>query len=635
MQRLYLYPSATSRRGSSSRVLAWLTVCVVLLLPAAARAEEDFASRVLPWLQENCVTCHNAQKASGGVDFSGIKDQGEARARFPLWKKAVEQVRTGSMPPKEPLDAAAQRPLLAWYDATFDTSRHPDPGPPLTRQLTREEYSQTMRDLLRYYFDPAGDAGIPGENIVEGFPNRAGGLMLEASLMQKYFTAADLALERLFTDNGTQGPRKALLVATPSPKVSAEDATRQVLKAFLRRAFRRPVTDREVQRYAALADNARKAGDSYETAIRKALKPILVSPYFLLRVEAPPEKPAAIHRVSDHELAVRLSYFLWGTMPDDELLACADRGELTQPAGLERQVRRMLKHDRARSLTTNFLTHWLQLPHLRKALPSQNQFPAFTRSVRDAMETETWLFCDHLRKDDRSVLELLDADYTFANAELARYYQLPQVPVKGFEKVALRPQDHRGGVLAMGSILTMTSHTDRTKPTARGKWILEVLLGAPPPPPPANAGSFAPKARDRPEPANFREKLAQHATDSNCASCHRRIDPLGFALENFDAVGKWRASLGSAPVDNTGKLPGVGEFKGVEGLRRVLRAKQHQFVSNLVAQTLIYALGRDLNYHDEPSLKAITAALGRENYRFSTLILEVVKSYPFQYRKAE
>jgi hypothetical protein len=608
----------------------------VLLFPlAAAGGEKDFATGLAPWLRQNCVTCHNAKKTSGGVDFAIFKDHSAAKARFDVWKKAVEQVRLGNMPPDDPLDAEKKRPLLAWFDATFDTSRHPDPGPPLIRQLTRNEYSQTMRDLLRFYFDAAGEAGIPEENVVEGFPNRAGGLVLESSLMERYFTAADLALERLFTDAGAKGARTSLLLAMPSEKISAADASRQVLKAFIRRAFRRPVTDKEVARYAVIADRAMKAGDAYETAVRKAMKPILVSPHFLLRIEAAPEKPTAVRHVSDHELAVRLSYFLWGTMPDDDLLALADKGKLGQADVLEQQVRRMLKHDRASALTTNFLTYWLQLRHLRKALPSQNQFPAFTRSLRDAMERETWLFCDHLRKEDRSILELLDANYTFANAELAKHYRLKEIPTKGFEKVPLRPEDHRGGVVGMASILTMTSHTDRTKPTARGKWILEVLLGAPPPPPPANAGNFAPAPKDRPAPANFREKLAQHANDSNCVSCHRRIDPLGFALENFDAIGNWRDSIGSTAVDNTGKLPGVGAFKGVDGLRNVLRAKQSKFVNNLAAQALTYALGRDLNYYDEPALQAITAALERDGYRFSTLIVEVAKSYPFQHRKAE
>lgn len=613
-----------------------IAACVVVSLPSFAVADEpDFNAKFLPWLRDNCLSCHNANKANGGVDFSSFKNQASAKGRFDMWKKAVHQVRTSAMPPDDPLDAKAQEPLQTWYQATFDTSKRPDPGPPLIRPFTRNEYSQTMRDLLRINFDAAGEAGISEEHVVEGFPNRAASLVLESTLMEKYFSAADLALERLFTDPNAAGARKSLLIVVPSKDLTEKDATRKVLGAFLRRAFRRPVTEKETDRYAKVADGAMKAGDNFETAIRKAMKPILVSPHFLLRVEASPEKAGAVQRVNDHELAVRLSYFLWATMPDADLMKAADDGKLSDPAELEKHVRRMLKSDRSNALTTHFLAHWLQLPHLRKALPSQNQFPTFTRSLRDAMERETWLFCDNLRREDRSILELLDSDYTFANAELAKHYKLDATPAKDFVKVQLRPGNHRGGVVGMGSMLAMTSHTDRTKPTARGKWILEVLLGSPPPPPPANAGNFAPSAKNKPEPTSFREKLAQHASDRNCVGCHKRVDPLGFALENFDAVGSWRDAVGNGPVDNVGILPGAGEFRGLEGLRTVLRSKQEQFVTNLAAQTLTYALGRDLSYYDEPSLKAITEALARDENRFSTLILEVVRSYPFQHRKAE
>ena len=214
------------------RISLWSVGLIVLLTPlAAAGGETNFSAGLMPWLNKNCVTCHNSKKSSGGVDFSGFKDQAAAKARFDVWKKAVEQVRTGNMPPDEPLDAKSKQPLVGWYDATFDTSKNPDPGPPLMRQLTRNEYSQTMRDLFRFYFDPAGEAGIPHENVVTGFPNRANGLVLESSLMERYFTAADLALDRLFTDPGTKGPRTAVLVVTPSAKVSAAEASRQVLRA--------------------------------------------------------------------------------------------------------------------------------------------------------------------------------------------------------------------------------------------------------------------------------------------------------------------------------------------------------------------------------------------------------------------
>lgn len=615
------------------RALA-LAFCLVGA-PVAVRADADFGMTLLPWLRDRCLSCHNAEKANGGVDFSAFKSQSSAKARYDVWKKAAHQVRSGAMPPNDPLDAQAQQPFAAWFDATFDTSKRPDPGPPLIRPLTRHEYSQTMRDLLRINFDAAGEAGISEENVVEGFPNRAASLVLESTLMEKYFVAADLALERLFADPNAAGARKSLLIAAPAKDLAAEDAARKVLAAFLRRAFRRPVTPVEIERYAKLSDAALKAGDGFETAIRKAMKPALVSPHFLLRIESSSAEPGTSKRVDDHELAVRLSYFLWGAMPDADLMKAADEGQLSDPIEMEKHVRRMLKNDRSQALTSRFLAHWLQLPHLRKALPSQNTFPTFTRSLRDAMERETWLFCDHLRREDRSILELLDSDYTFVNAELARHYKLDAIPEKDFAKVTLKPEHHRGGVLGMGSMLAMTSHTDRTKPTARGKWILEVLLGAPPPPPPANAGSFAPTGKNRTEPASFREKLALHASDRNCVGCHRRVDPLGFALENFDAVGAWRDQVGAAPVDNVGTLPGAGEFKGLDGLRKILRGKKEQFVSNVAAQSLAYALGRDLSYYDEPSLKTIVEALVRDDYRFSTLIVETAKSYPFQYRKAE
>ncbi|TVP96779.1 MAG: DUF1592 domain-containing protein [Planctomycetaceae bacterium] len=621
-------------------------LCVALLLVGMAvllncrsgfAADDTFAEGIQPLLEKRCVDCHDAGEARGGVDFSGITSHAAAISRYDLWKRVVTQVRAAQMPPDDPLNQAERQQLLGWIETSFDTSDNPDPGPALTRQLTRSEYGQTIRDLLRIGYDPAGEAGIPEEQVVEGFPNRAGGLVLEASLMEKYFTAADLALEKLFTDPGAANARRSLFVAAPSESVTAPEAAREVLRAFLRRAFRRPVAEEEVKRYAAVAEGALRHDDDFDLAIRKAMKPVLVSPHFLLRVESVASDSEKVARINDHELAVRLSYFLWGTMPDEELFSAADGGELSRPEALERQVRRMLVHDKASSLTSNFLAHWLQLPHLRKALPTQNHFPTYTRGLRDAMERETRLFCDHLRQEDGSVLAFLDADYTFVNAELARHYGLPEPSMNPgeFVKVALRAEDHRGGLLAMASILTMTSHTDRTKPTARGKWMLEVLLGSPPPPPPPDAGNLAPPDKDQPEPASFREQLGQHASDSRCVSCHQRIDPLGFALENFDAIGRWREGSELDPIDNTGTLPGVGEFRGLEGLRGVLSGKQPEFVENLAAQTLSYALGRDVSYYDEPSLKAITAALQQNNFRFSTLILEVVKSYPFQHRKVE
>lgn len=647
--------SVNARMGAAA-----LTLILIIAGPAVANdAKPDTFNRdVRSVLDASCKDCHNDSESRGGISFDSITSADTVMGSYPLWKKVIKQVSRGTMPPKgeTALSADEKQRLLGWIQTAFDTRDNPDPGPSLVRQMTREEYSQTMRDLLGFWHDSAGEAGIPHERVVDGFTNQAGGQVLESSLMERYFTAADLSLEKLFTERGADGARRKLGISSDvatlakawqtnhkqaPPKDEAtgltltRNAARQVLQGLMRRAFRRPVRDEEVERYAAIADTALKAGDTFSQALRKAMKPVLVSPHFLLRVEMGSQQLGKVVKVNDHELAVRLSYFLWGTMPDDELFAVADKGTLSQPNVLEQQVRRMLKHRQSEALTRYFLTQWLQLPQLYKALPSQNNFPTYTRSLRDAMERETWLFCDNLRKEDRSVLDLLNADYTFVNAELAKHYKLKEVPSKEFAKVTLRPEDHRGGVLGMGSILTMTSHTDRTKPTARGKWILEVLLGSPPPPPPANAGSFAPRDKNQPEPETFREKLAQHAKDANCVSCHRRIDPLGFALENYDAIGSWRDSVGGSPVDNHGRLRGIGNFQGVDGLRRVLRAEQSQFVRNLTEQTLRYALGRDVSYYDEPSITDIMKSLEQNEYRISTLILEVVKSYPFQHRRSE
>jgi hypothetical protein len=338
--------------------------------------------------------------------------------------------------------------------------------------------------------------------------------------------------------------------------------------------------------------------------------------------------------ISDHALAVRLSYFLWSTMPDDELFALADAGKLSAPATLDAQIKRMLADPRAHALTDQFAVQWLMLWRLRSALPSRDNFPALTNSLKDAMQKETTLFFDNLRTEDRSVLDLIDSNYTFVNEELAKNYGIAGVSGKEMRRVSLKPENHRGGLLGMSSILTLTSHTDRTKPTARGKWILSVMLGTPPNPPPPDAGSFK-DTKQQHTPRNFREKLAQHASNPSCAACHKRIDPLGFALENYDAIGTWREQVGGQPVDNSGKLPGTAAFVGVDGLKQVLHAKQDQVVRNMVVQMMTYALGRQMEYEDELAIMDIADAMKHDDYKFSSLIRGVVMSRPFQFRRAE
>ena len=417
----------------------------------------------------------------------------------------------------------------------------------------------------------------------------------------------------------------------PGGGLSARAAATRILTAFARRAWRRPVAAAEVRGLVAIFDRAAAAGAPFQAAVRPALGAVLVSPHFLYRVERDEPAAASSRPVDDHELAVRLSYFLWSSMPDDALFQAADRGELGTAAAIERQVRRMLADPKATALTENFGKPWLQLGKLATARPTPEFFPEFTPALRDAMLAEATAFLENLRREDRSLLDLVDADYTFVNDALARHYGLPDPGGAEFRRVALRPEDHRGGVLGMAAVLATTSHTFRTSPTLRGRYVLEVLLGAPPPPPPPDAGVLADDPQSAP-PATFRESLERHARDPACAACHARIDPLGFGLEPYDGIGRWRDAAARG-IDASGRLPGGESFSGPAELKAALLRRKSRFLRHASAQMLAYALGRPLEECDEPALDAITAAVERDGGRFSTLVVEVAGSVPFRHRR--
>ncbi|HZZ73012.1 MAG TPA: DUF1592 domain-containing protein [Pirellulales bacterium] len=605
-----------------------------------------------PLLEKHCFACHGDKKQEGGVNFSALSDVASILSQRALWHKAQAALAGEEMPPepeKTGFSAADRARLTNWIENRVEkidpaSPIYLDPGPPLVRQFTRAEYERTMRELLRIDFDPASAAGIAEEQTATGYANLAGSQLITEPLMEKYFAAAEAALDYLFTADvkrswRLKGARESLFAARPGAQLSAHAAAAQCLGPFLRRAYRRPLQEGELDRVLAIADRALQQGDSFDLAVRKAMKPVLVSPYFLYSLETDQRPPGSheAYPITDHELAVRLSYFLWASMPDDALFTLADENVLSQPDVLRWQVQRMLADPKAYALTDYFGMQWLQLQRLHRALPSKDFFPALTGSLKNDMEQETRHFFDALRTKDHRVLDLLDANYTYANAELAQFYGLRLSPDKkplgnDFEEVALRPEDHRGGLLAMSSILTLTSHTDRTKPTSRGKWILEVLLGTPPPPPPANVSQLT-TPKGHAEPKTFREKLALHASEASCAACHKRIDPLGFALENYDAIGAWREQVAGAPVDNAGRLPGEEAFHGPDGLKRILHARQDQFVRNFTVQLLTYALGRNIEYYDEAAVAEIDQELARQDYRFSALVLGVVNSRPFRYRR--
>jgi hypothetical protein len=623
----------------------WTTGFLLIASTAASAAAFDetaFRDQVRPFLVERCVKCHSPAKAKGGVDLTKLAESGDVRKTRKLGRQVIAQLETLEMPPAgepEPSPELRARVVKLFKQAvnTFDCDdpSQLDPGPPPARRLTRDEYDRTIHDLLGVDVHPAEAVGMPLESPGSGFANLAEALLLPPALMEKYFAAADLVLDRLFApaDGKPSTALNRLIIARPDERLAAPEAARQVLARFLPRAYRRPVKPEEIDRYIALFERAQKANITYDDSIRLLIKATLVSPHFLFRVERDQGRAAA-YRVSDHELAVRLSYFLWSAPPDETLRAAADQGQLADPARFDAEVRRMLADPKARALTENFAEPWLQLGKLADARPSTEFFPTFTPRLRQALHDETVAFFEGLRQDNRSVLELLDADYAYLNADLAAHYGVTGSYDDKLRRVPLPGGSHRGGLLGMGSVLAMTSHTSRTSPTLRGKWILEVLFGTPPPPPPANAGKLneePPKGGEPPK--TFREQMARHARQPECAACHARIDPLGYGLENFDAIGRWRVELGGRPLDTSGQLPGGASFTGPDELRSLLKARRGDFERNLVERMLVYALGREIQGDDECAVRRILADLERDGHRFSTLVLAITRSAPFQYRR--
>jgi len=415
---------------------------------------------------------------------------------------------------------------------------------------------------------------------------------------------------------------------------SEEGRARQVVGRLVRRAYRRPVTDEDLRKPMQFYREGSAEGAGFEAGIENALTAILVSPQFLFRVETDPAGVAAgtAYRVSDLELASRLSFFLWSSLPDDALLDAAVRGDLRQPARLEQQVRRMLADSRARSLVTNFASQWLHLRSLESVVPDLRRFPNFDDNLRQAFRQETELFFESILREDRSIGDLLNADYTFVNERLAKHYGIPHIYGSHFRRVSLAgdPERQRGGLLRHGSILTVTSYATRTSPVIRGHWILANLVGAPPPPPPPNVPSLDDNTVSASLP--IRERLAEHRKNPACASCHNIMDPVGFALENFDAVGRWRTAEERQPIDASGGLPDGSTVVGVAALERGLLQRPELFAGTLSEKLLIFALGRGVAPHDAPAVRQIVRRAQADNFRFSSLILGIVNSTPFQMR---
>jgi hypothetical protein len=433
---------------------------------------------------------------------------------------------------------------------------------------------------------------------------------------------------------GTSGSDEARSSRQSSAGATAE--AREILAPLLRRAYRRPVTDEDLRKPLQFFHEGSAEGAGFDAGIENALAAILVSPRFLIRVEQDPAglAPGTAYRISDLELASRLSFFLWSSIPDDTLLDAAVRGDLRQPKLLEAQVRRMLADDRSRSLVTNFASQWLHLRALEAITPDLRLFVDFDDNVRQALRIETEMFFESVLREDRSVTDLLGADYTFLNERLAKHYGVPNIYGSHFRRVSFAgdPDRQRGGLLRQGSILTVTSYATRTSPVLRGKWVLDNILGTPPAPPPPDVPSLTETVVAASLP--MRERLAAHRTNKTCASCHNVIDPVGFALENFDAIGRWRSAEDHKPIDVSGGLPDGSTFHGVAALERGLLQRPDLFAGAVSEKLMIFALGRGVEDFDAPAIRQIVRGAQAENFRFSSLILGLVNSPPFQMRKS-
>ena len=424
--------------------------------------------------------------------------------------------------------------------------------------------------------------------------------------------------------------RARIFICSPTSTSDEEACARTILGTLARRAFRRPTVPDDIEALLVYYRAGRIKG-SFDEGIELAIRAVLVDPDFLFRVERNPVQVAAgaAYPVTDIELASRLAFFLWSSVPDDELIDLAARRKLRDPAVQERQVVRMLADPRSRALIGNFAGQWLHLRNLRTVTPDPDTFPDFDDNLREALQRETELFVDSQLREDRSVIELLTANYTFVNERLARHYGLSGIYGSQFRKVTLS-DPHRGGLLGQAGILTVTSYPNRTSPTLRGKWMLENLLGAPPPPPPPNVPALEDTAAGH--PASVRERMELHRKNPVCASCHAQMDPLGLALENFDGIGAWRTKEANSPIDASAALADGTKFEGLVGVRDLLVNRRERFASTVAEKLMTYALGRGLEYYDQPAIREILREAASNEYRWSSLITGIVKSVPFQMR---
>jgi mono/diheme cytochrome c family protein len=625
--------------------------------PVAEQSPAAFSPEVPSFLARHCVGCHGRERPKANIVLL-VPDEAAAIADHTVWAKVAGAIRSGRMPPPERPhpDRSELSAFLGWVDQTLAGRKTPDRGNSCRvtlRRLNRTEYNSTIRDLVGVSFRPADD--FPADDSGDGFDTIGDVLSISPTLMEKYLAAAEAVVEAAARDpklwqkianppaedfvpfvlrgppprraDAIKGSRLDAADPTTTAKAAEIDRAYYSLQAFCDRAYRRPVTHTEMYRLMRFVEGALSEGREADAGLKLAFQAVLISPHFLFKLEPDVQLSgqSADRRLNAFELASRLSYFLWSSMPDEELFRVAASAKLGDSRVLVGQVRRMLRDPKSIALARQFAGQWLQTRALADAAPDPTRFPQFDEELRQAMQIETELFFDHVVRDDQSVLDLLSGGYTFVNERLARHYGLAGVTGTDFRRVSLIGTG-RGGVLTHASVLTVTSGPTRTSPVKRGKWILENLLGDPPPAPPPGADNLKNGGATT---ATLRMRMEFHRTRAECASCHARIDPLGFGLENFDALGAWRDMDANDPIDASGVLPSGRSFRGPIELRTVLAERSDDFVRCLTEKLATYALGRGLTGADRTAVDRIVQHAARNDYRFSSLVIALVRSNQF------
>lgn len=641
-------PSNLIRGVSKAPVFLGLSLILCLTSPCAARAdtgsadhealkadsEAYFSDRVTPFIKNYCIQCHqNRRPTQAGVNFSpALKAPGHA-AFHDQWKRAAAKVEAHDMPPEgAPQPSDADRRTFVYWIGKLKYLSEKDPGRFVIRRLTKAEYGNTLHDL--FGVEPSIADGLPDEVSGEGYLNSLSPLQLE-----QYLAIADRVLDRIVAPGGTPPTevQKRLFGEPAAPETGSREAAREVARFIARKAYRRPPAEAELDVLAEAFELGRQNDLGYEQSLHLMLKAVLVSPQFLFITPAgEPESSTGIVPLDDHQLASRLSYLLWATMPDDELLALADDGSLHESEILEAQVRRLLRDRRSRALFDGFGAQWLGVGGLESQVFDPAVFPQMTDEMREAMYDEARLFFESIVRENRSVVDFVDADYTYLNGTLASIYGLEET-VAGPEMRRVQLSDgNRGGVLGMPGVLAATSFPNRTSAVKRGVWVLEQVLGDHVPAAPPNVPALDEQDHETVANLTLRERTELHRTNPVCANCHKILDPIGFGLENFDAIGRWRdRDDNGETIDAAGELPEGERFSGPKELKAIIAGRIDDLARNLAEKLLAYALGRRLEGYDEIVVDEMMHEIAGDGYRMQTLITAVVTSYPFTHRRIQ